>query len=559
MKGYLRYVPKFITRNRFTLLVKYVLDVYVTRKNFFSQGRTVQKTSRGRVGANNRKTFLFPTIYFLDRGFAWQATIAKALEVRGHRVQFMPMDIAFPKRNALYFDEQDAGFATHYYKLYTNRMVRSFGFTDTPYSQWGDASEFPKYRSELEPLDEHACRSYTFDDIPFGRLALNSVIHYFRCGNGRMEKETLDAYKDFIAIGRILYGVLQRALDAIRPDVIFTLNGSFLDSALHIELGKRRGIRVVTFEAGFMLNSMMLGVNENIVSFPMANYLPEEYQSYSLSKEQERKLDEYLRTRSLGKDCIFDYWGKPIFDYKQIRKQLGLREGVQPDILFTNLLWDSALLQSDVAFSSQEEWIVQTIQFYADHPERTLLIRIHPAEVNPPFLESQEKMEDVIRRRVPALPKNVVLIPPTSSISSYPLTEMSNMTLVYASTAGLEAAIMGKPVILVGETHFRRQGFTYDAQSVSEYFELLKKGALPGSKQTVIRSAKKYAFFFFFGFMIPFPLVEERPTNVEGEQVSFTYQSEDDLLPGRYASLDFIIDVLCNRTSYSERLRTLLQ
>lgn len=554
-----RLINSPVGKNRLTVEVKFLLDRLRGRNRFIFHGRRVRPATTVTAPSTKPQHIVMPTIFFLDRGVAWQSTIAQALEVRGHRVTFLPQNIRFPRRNTLYFDEHDGGFAVAFYSRYTRAMLSSFGFSVRPYGEFGSARDFRRFRQDVSGLDRAGCRALTYRSLPLGRMAENNVMHFFRCGPERWTGRMLEAYRDFLAQGMVLHDTLAAAFDALTPDIIFTLNGSFLDSQLQLALARARGIRVVTYEAGFMLNSVMLGVNEPIVDFPLAKYLPAGYASYWLSDAQTRELDQYLNVRRLGKESVFDYWGNPILDTDKIRSDLGLSAGTVPDILFTNLLWDSAMLNCDIAFASQRDWIVTTIEFYREHPGRTLLLRIHPAEVTPPHLESTDKIGDMLAAEYPKLPPNVIVIPPTSTISSYPLTEISNLALVYSSTAGLEAATMGKTVLVAGRCHFRDQGFTHDITSREQYQAMLARSEPFDDPAAVRALARKYAYFFFFGFMIPFPLVTERATTTPGDPVSFNYTSEEQLLPGRDPSLDFIIGVLLGETDYRARLARLLQ
>lgn len=554
-----RLIKSPLGKNFLSLRVKYYLDTLRGKNDFVFYGRRIKQLPPPFAPTELPKKILFPTIFYLDRGLAWQVTVAKALEVRGHDVVFMPLDIRFPRCNALYFDDQDSlGFMTQFYNLYTNALLKSFHLPIKPYGSFGNAVRFAEYRRRVERLTLEECKSFTHDGLPLGKMSLNPLIHYFRCSTMSVgQPKIVEAYKDYLAIGMVLRDVIANAYDSLKPDIIFTLNGSFLDSQIQLALARERGIRVVTFEAGFMLNTIMLGVNEPITYFPMSKYLPPEYTRYILTATQNGQLNDYLKSRSQGKNNVFDYWGKPTFDHEKIRQKIGLPAGVTPDILFTNILWDSAMLDCDIAFASQIEWIFETIRFYGIHPERTLLVRIHPAEINPPNLESADKAQDFIMREFPSLPKNVIIIPPTSTISSYPLTEMSNLSLVYSSTAGLESAIMGRPTVVSGRCHYRYCGFTHDITSKDQYFSILSNPRLPIDAAAMISEARKYSYFFFFGFMIPFDLVIERPTNVQ-EQVSFNFTSEEQLLPDRSKGLDFVIDVLLDRSGHSKRLSKLI-
>lgn len=552
-------IKSYLLKNIVTLYAKFFIDSMLGADHFINYGKSLPK-EKNRIPSKNPKKILFPTVFYLDRALAWQITIASALHQRGHDVVFMPLDLAFPACNALYFDEEIKGFISHYYNLYNHAAISGFGLPILPYSHFGTVVDFKKIRKSLDSLSFTDCEQYTFQSIPVGTLALNQLMHYYRCGTQRLkERRIQESYKDFIAIAIILHKIIATALDDIKPDIIFTLNGSFIDSQLQLILAKQRGIRVVTFEAGFMLNSLMLGNNEPIIDFPLFKYLPENYPEYTLTPSQDAELDAYLRLRSEGKDCVFDYWGKPLLDLDMIRKQLQLEQQDQPDILFTNLQWDSALLNCDIAFESQLAWIVETIKFYLKNPQQKLLIRIHPAEIIPKNLRTTDPILDSISSIFPELPRNITIIPPTSTISSFPLIYISKRVLVYSSTAGLESAIIGKKVIVSGKTHYRNMGFTSDITSIKQYLAELISSFEPSDKTKIIRESRRYAYFFFFGFMVPFNQVTEKPTTFRGEQVTFNFTTFADLMPGKDENLDFICDYLLDKTSHFKRLHDLTE
>jgi capsule polysaccharide export protein KpsC/LpsZ len=86
------------------------------------------------------------------------------------------------------------------------------------------------------------------------------------------------------------------------------------------------------------------------------------------------------------------------------------------------------------------------------------------------------------------------------------LIEIADLILTYTSTIGLEAALMGKPVMVAGQTHYRAKGFTLDSDTETEYFDKLNEVLkMTDSKHDVdVQSARRYSFLFFRRYMIDF-------------------------------------------------------
>ena len=57
------------------------------------------------------------------------------------------------------------------------------------------------------------------------------------------------------------------------------------------------------------------------------------------------------------------------------------------------------------------------------------------------------------------------MIAPTEKVNTYDLIAAADVGLVYTTTVGLEMAMCGIPVIVVGDTHYRERGFTNDPPS----------------------------------------------------------------------------------------------
>ena len=226
----------------------------------------------------------------------------------------------------------------------------------------------------------------------------------------------------------------------------------------------RKSIPTVTYECGFIKNTFIFARNKIACHYDLS----EHWQHFSrtpLTAEENNWLNRYLEDRQFGNRSTIQYWPKREERISEIRKQLHISEAKKTVVLFTNIVWDSAVQEREIAFAGMFDWIDQTLAYFIRKKEYHLIVRVHPAEVRLTYRETKERTADHIRRAFPELNPNITLVEAESSISSYRLIELANVILVYTSTIGLEASLMGKPVIVAAETHYRGKGFTIGTEN----------------------------------------------------------------------------------------------
>jgi hypothetical protein len=296
---------------------------------------------------------------------------------------------------------------------------------------------------------------------------------------------------------------------------------------------------VVAYEAGWRSNT--LGFDAVSDAGPID--LDSVWASYAhslLTQRENDELDNWIKGRSAG-DMERDFY---IRFNKQDRQHPLRRLNLSPDlptaVLFTNLVWDTAVLNRDLAFPSTHDWLSATVRLFGHWRDRQLIIRIHPAEDLRPSVESREKMADVIESLGP-LPENVRVVPAKQQLSSYRLMDSCQLGLVYTSTTGLEMALHGKPVVVAARVYYRGRGFTCDVSRASDYAgiisEAFKATTLSTEQMTL---ARRFAYLLLFRYLYKIPVVNQRP-----RQLPLLDPSETELLlPGALPELDQLLDAI---------------
>jgi len=291
-----------------------------------------------------------------------------------------------------------------------------------------------------------------------------------------------------------------------RPDVVVVPNGTIQEFGVIYEVARFLGIETVTYEFGDQRQRIWLAQNEKVMRQNTAE-MWEAYKEETLTRTEKSRIREMFEARrkaSVWKNFSRLWQQVPAQGVEIARKALGLDD--RPVVLLaTNVLGDSLTLGREVFSQSMEEWLVRTLQYFSTKKEAQLVIRVHPGEV----LIHGQSMMDVIDRVLPVLPDHIHVIGPEEKVNTYDLIAAADLGLVYTTTVGLEMAMSGVPVIVVGDTHYRDRGFTLDPDGWVRYYKTIKSvlddpQAARLSKQE-IDQAWAYAYRFFFDFPLPFP------------------------------------------------------
>jgi hypothetical protein len=342
-------------------------------------------------------------------------------------------------------------------------------------------------------------------------------------------------YRDFLRAGAEVALLAPRVLQKIQPDVVLELNGQFFAERIFNRY-VAKGTNIVTYEVGWRTNT--LGFDSLSEAGPInLDSSWDEAKQRRLTSREEEELDTWITKRAAG-DMQRDFYIRFSVDKTSNPiTALGLDPNLPTAVLFTNLVWDTAVLGRDLAFGSIKEWIVHTVRMFNEWPKRQLIIRIHPAEDLRPAMESSEKLADVVAALGP-LPHNVRVVPARQQLSSYALMEHCQVGVVYTSTTGFEMALRRKPVIVAADVYYREKGFTYDVHQTEDYAALLNEAFNNQSldnEQSIL--ARRFAYLLLFRYLHKIPVVLQRPRDLP----MFDPSEVDLLLPGALPEFDELI------------------
>jgi hypothetical protein len=304
------------------------------------------------------------------------------------------------------------------------------------------------------------------------------------------------------AAARAVYAYFQKH----RPDGVILPNGTILEFGVLYQAARFLGIPVVTYEFGEQHDRIWLAQDAEVMRQDTSR-LWEKSQNLKLTPDQLSQVKKLFASRqraSLWENFARRWQAAPSAGGEQVRRELRLDH--RPIVLLaTNVIGDSLTLGRQVFSDSMTDWLDRTVRYFASRSDVQLVTRIHPGEL----ITKGPSVADVVRRALPSLPENIHLIAADAKINTYDLVEIADLGLVYTTTVGMEMAMSGVPVIVVGNTHYRGKGFTLDPGTWEGYFDLLSNVLENGNNYRLqpeqVEQAWNYAYRFFFEYPHPFP------------------------------------------------------
>jgi glycosyltransferase involved in cell wall biosynthesis len=498
--------------------------------------------------------------------FLHELTIAIGLKLRGHNITIANCDAVFT-RCILHGNFppsevcRDCVSASSNFSYMPNILHFLFKEVEIPQiwiSKFLDAQD--KYETEewVKSLKDDELITALYKGYPIGKWVKSTLHSLLQMKTLNLSDPNVSkAYREILIDGALALEALTRILDNYKPDIILEFNGRFYPHRICLELAKERNIRCIIHERGRIPDSISLWENEICHSYSFEMDLWNKVKDKPLSEEQLRKIHRFFMERRLGGIKMRD-WNQGIISKPKQSSSGGLEQILLKEkneknrkivAVFTTSeveMADSQELGWWEIFPNQLEWVKETIEYFRAHPDLLGVVRLHPHHLHADhyFLESVKQLISS------GLPENVKFVMPDDNFSSYFLMEIADCGVVYASTAGLEMAALGKPVLVCAGTFYAGTSFVETLNTPENYFDALDKLIWENPSRERKRMAYRFAYYYYISRSIPFSYFTLT------DQISgvCSILDKSDLLPGKDKYFDNIIDFILGEKKLFEIL-----
>ncbi len=374
-------------------------------------------------------------------------------------------------------------------KLYAGADVTWFKF-NSPQS----------LEQKLAGLSIKQLNNFIYQKIPLGQIALPALRWRLRRHHLLDDQPTRFIYREFIKSAFNITEKFSNFLGEANPRMVIVFNGQMFPEAAVKFAAKRRGIPVVTHEAGVMPFTAFFTTGE-ATAYPVD--IPDEF---DLDNEQNKRLDEYLEQRVTGQFSMagIKFWPEMQELDQEFLAKIEQFNQIVP--IFTNVIFDTSQHHANVIFEEMFEWLDLVLKTVKQNPETLFVLRAHPDEDRPGKAAQESVGQWVEKTGFDELP-NTIFIPSSQYISSYALVQHAKFVMIYNSSIGLESVLMGKPVLSAGKARFSGYPIIFFPKGVRRYQKMLDDFLKTDDVELpdeFIRNARRFLYFQLYKTSLPF-------------------------------------------------------
>ncbi|WP_144053647.1 hypothetical protein [Baaleninema simplex] len=414
-----------------------------------------------------------------------------------------------------------------------------------------DDREQAKQWVETVAPDDYANARY--QNLPIGEWVTSSIYTYFRItAKGLQRSDVREVHRRYLIDGVVTYKALSRILDWFQPDRIVHFNGRMAPYRVAFELGRSRGLEVLTHERGSIDDSFSFRQNATCSETKPLIHYTQAWKHVPLRKSEIEQVRSYFHQREAGKNTNWNPFYTYQTDYSKVRHQLRIPSEAKIFSIFTTSEDELALSKDYQGLSNQIEVLKRIIEIFSDRDEY-LVIRHHPHIGG--LGGSKPETDFLVRAYQQSLtiPSNVRIVMPSEQLTSYALLANTDAAMVFFSTVSIEAVARGIPTVVFENSTYRQalSHVLHQDKLDKENLRLVIDRLLSPSAQLQVEDFQKLYRFthtYFFRFSQKFKSFGVKNRHYLDIRIT----SFEDLKPGIDQTLDRICNHILDGTSLYE-------
>jgi GT2 family glycosyltransferase/SAM-dependent methyltransferase len=410
--------------------------------------------------------------------------------------------------------------------------------------------------------DVHTLHDWVDNGCPVGRLSLSAPQSATRTMSiDDPAPAFLGFYQKAVASAVLVNRALEKLFTTQKIDRILIHLGRLIPDSVAQHHAGKFNIPWFSYETGNLRNSLRLIREATVYSRPFYRNRWPTFAQSPLNVEQIATIQHWLRLRRMDrrKAGMLTYSPVPTTRRKMF-EQVGIAPTRKLAAFFTSSMDEIAaigpLTDPDwkAIYPDQYALVLEAVQWAKANPDWTLVVRIHPNEgarsnhLGMIGTKSLAGYQEIFAQA--GLPQNVKIVPPDAPVSSYTLMEAAALGIVWASTASLEMATMGRPVIIADNPAFRTAGFGWLVPQAGALAATIDDALSSTNEERVQRAiiAQRYAYHQYARYSLPFPMIHDHGRM---ERISLAFGEPENLVRGRWPTLDRVLDYLtADRSPY---------
>lgn len=493
---------------------------------------------------------------------AWELTALRSLARRGCDTRLLLCDAVSPTCD-LVWTEPSATFDRC--AVCQTRAAGAARLLRQPFewiSRYIDAADRAAAIEWAASLPDDGLRHAHFGAAALGEWCYGSMISHFRDPLLDLaDSQVRLVYRQYLSGAAQALAGCRKWLETVRPDVLWLFNGRISLTRVAFEAARQLGIRVICHERGMVRNSLRLWENERCSQYGGRRAFAVANAGRPLTAEQVREVVRSLGDRRQARN----YNRQPFLRKRRGRASRTLAAAsvsASDRILLALTSSDHEFVAEpdrNRIFAEQYEWLSSIVDWATRNPACRVVIRFHPNAsrvswggfaARVPELRETDYSASVLR---PAA--NVSVVPPGSQLDTYAFIDACHAVTTYGSTTGIEAAALGKAVIVADHCLYYALPWVQSAESPVHFRELLDRVPWAERSQAdpeVAAGAMRFYWDYHLGQSITSRLIEH--PGLDYARVTYRADEPAELDHGRDDGLDRITDIIMGmRPIYDER------